>query len=259
VGPIAVVLVTRGQVGDADVEYAIQRLAAVLRLVEDPILFARLTLHRAADPARTRPALARVALDVDGELVRAHVAGHTMREAADLLQRRLRDKLAHRAQHRDDLRTRPAERDEGEWRHGDLPTERPEYFDRPADERELVRHKTFAVDEITPDEAAFDMELLDYDFHLFRDLASGEDAVIERVGQGTYRLTRLHPAPVEPGPTSVDLTIAGEAPPRLTVSEALERLDTGGERFVFFANAATGRGNVVYRRYDGHDGLITAA
>jgi hypothetical protein len=45
----------------------------------------------------------------------------------------------------------------------------------------------------------------------------------------------------------------------LTVQEATERLDAGGEPFVFFANAVSGRGNVVYRRYDGHDGLITAA
>jgi len=29
-----------------------------------------------------------------------------------------------------------------------------------------------------------------------------------------------------------------------------------GHRFPFFENAATGRGSVVYRRYDGHYGLI---
>jgi len=46
---------------------------------------------------------------------------------------------------------------------GDLPTARPEYFDRPAEDRQLVRHKTYAIDELTPDEAAFDMDQLDYD------------------------------------------------------------------------------------------------
>ena len=29
-----------------------------------------------------------------------------------------------------------------------------------------------------------------------------------------------------------------------------------GHRFLFFENAATGRGSVLYRRYDGHYGLI---
>ena len=32
-----------------------------------------------------------------------------------------------------------------------------------------------------------------------------------------------------------------------------------GHRFVFFGNAASGRGNVIYRRYDGHYGLIEPA
>ena len=43
----------------------------------------------------------------------------------------------------------------------------------------------------------------------------------------------------------------------LTVDEAIERLNAGGEPFVFFASPLTGRGNVAYRRYDGHYGLIT--
>ncbi len=213
----------------------------------------------AGDPARVKPAIAQVAVDVNGELLRAHVAAHTMREAADLLQRHLRDKLDQRAQHRDALRTRGAERQPGEWRHGDMPTERPDYYDRPADERRLVRHKTFAGDELTPDEATFDLDQLDYDFYLFCDLASGEDAVLERNPDHSYRLTRLHPLPVEPGPSSIALTIDDAPPAELTVPEAMQRLDANGERFVFFANATTGRGNVVYRRYDGHYGLITPA
>ena len=40
--------------------------------------------------------------------------------------------------------------------------------------------------------------------------------------------------------------------------QAIERLNADGEQHLFFANPATGRGNVVYHRYDGHYGLITA-
>lgn len=43
----------------------------------------------------------------------------------------------------------------------------------------------------------------------------------------------------------------------MRVDEAIERLDAGADPFVFFADPVTGRGNVVYRRYDGHCGLIT--
>lgn len=256
---VAVAVLTRGRVDDDDVDHAVSRVAAVLRHVEAPVLFVRLKLSVAADPARTRPAMAEVAVDVDGELVRAHVAAHGMREASDLLERRLRDKLEQRAQRREWIRTRSGVPEPGEWRHGDLAAIRPDHFERPPDERLLVRHKTFAVDELTPDEAAFDMEQLDYDFYLFRDLASGEDAVLDRLPDGTYRITLLHPISVETGPVSISHTVATASPPELTVQEAKQRMDDGGEPYLFFANRATGRGNVIYRRYDGHDGLITPA
>ena len=122
-----------------------------------------------------------------------------------------------------------------------------------------MRHKTFAVDEMTPEEAAFDMDQLDYEFHLFRDLASGEDAVLQREPgrPGSLILTRLHPAGFEDRPAAITLTVDDRTPATLTVDDALETLTAGHQPFVFFANATTGRGNVVHRRYDGHYGLIT--
>ena len=120
-----------------------------------------------------------------------------------------------------------------------------------------MRHKTFAVKELTPDDAAFDMEQLDYDFYLFRDLASGADSVMERTETGSYRLLTLVRPAMEPGPTAVPITVVDTPVPVLALGGAIERLDAGRELFVFFADAATGRGKVVYRRYDGHYGLIT--
>ena len=256
-GPLDMAVTTHGAVDEAEGDYAVLRLGSVVEDIGEPVLFARVKLTRAADPARDRPAIAQVVLDVDGELVRAHVAAHGMRESIDLLQRRLQDRLRHRAEHQAAGRTRSGLAEPGEWRHGDLPAARPDYFDRPPEERELVRHKSFAIDELTPDEAAFDLDQLDYDFHLFRDLASGEDALLERLADGSYRLTRLHGIPVEVGPTSLPLSVADHAVPELAASEAIQRLDANGEPFVFFANITTQRGNVVYRRYDGHYGLIT--
>jgi hypothetical protein len=43
----------------------------------------------------------------------------------------------------------------------------------------------------------------------------------------------------------------------MSLRSALERLELSGAAFVFFVDEATGRGAVVYRRYDGHYGLIT--
>ena len=42
----------------------------------------------------------------------------------------------------------------------------------------------------------------------------------------------------------------------IELEAAVAEMNAVGHRFLFFENAATGRGNVVYRRYDGHYGLI---
>ena len=83
------------------------------------------------------------------------------------------------------------------------------------------------------------MELLDHDFYLFTDLETDTDAVIYRRPDGGYEL-------------------AGQPAPMLTEAQARERLDVGGEHFVFYREPVGGRGRVLYRRYDGHYGVITA-
>ncbi|HXY28804.1 MAG TPA: sigma 54 modulation/S30EA ribosomal C-terminal domain-containing protein [Acidimicrobiales bacterium] len=255
-GGIQLAVFTKGGVAAADRATAEEAVRQIIDRLREPVLFARLKLFHEPDPARPRPAVAQAVLDVDGDLVRAQVAAPTMPEATNALVRRLHDRLEHRARHREYLHGSDAVAEPGEWRHGDRPTARPPYFDRPVEERELVRHKTFAVGELTPDEAAFDMEQLDYDFYLFSDLATGSDALIERVGDGSYRLTRSTASDLEPGPTAVRLEVSATEVPVLGVHDAMERLDSGAEPHLFYVDAVTGRANVLYRRYDGHYGLI---
>ncbi|MEQ4724303.1 sigma 54 modulation/S30EA ribosomal C-terminal domain-containing protein [Nonomuraea sp. B19D2] len=108
----------------------------------------------------------------------------------------------------------------------------------------------------TPDEAAFDMEQLDYDFHLFTEAETGQDSVIYHSRDG-YRLAQVEPAPYRLGPVSIPLTVSSAPAPVLSVSEAVECLEATGMPFIFFADASTGRGSLLYHRYDGHYGLIT--
>lgn len=255
----SITLVTRGDVPPEEVEYAMHRMGTLIDKVKEPILFARVKLTLAPDPARPRPALAQALIDVNGDLIRAHVDAETMPAAIDLVQARLRAKLEHRAERRNYRHTRPDQSGPGEWRHGDRPTIRPDHFDRPPEEREIVRHKTFALEELRPDEAAFDMGRLDYDFYLFHEVDSGEDAVIERMDDGSYRLIRLHSVEVGVEPSAVPITLADARPATLTIEEAVDRLEALGERFLFFADADTERGHVLYHRYDGHYGLIAPA
>lgn len=250
-------VVVRGDVPHGAVPFVHNKLVRTMAMIEEPVLHARLKLTMLPDPAVERPAVAEAVLDVDGDVVRAHVAGRSTPEAADLLERRLRDRLEYRRQRRHrPLRGEPLAT--ASWGPGMFATHRPSCVDRPVEERELVRHKAFTLRRSAPDEAVFDMEALDYDFHLFVDLTSGEDSVVWRTDDG-YVLARLHASDLPAGPVGVPIAVAPADAPVLGPEAAVERLNAGRERFVFFEDPGTGRGSVVYRRVDGHYGLLTAA
>ncbi|SRR6266540_5585774 len=75
-------------------EYAREKVAAALRRTAQPVLYARVWLDRAPDPAVTRPAEASVEVDLNGTVVRAHADAPTQVEAIDLMQDRLRARMA---------------------------------------------------------------------------------------------------------------------------------------------------------------------
>jgi ribosome-associated translation inhibitor RaiA len=224
---------------------------------------ARLTCE--AKPIRHRPAIVEVTLDVDGTPVRAHMAAPTMIEAIDLLV----DRLTRRLARHEDRRYRRADRrrtgdsGDGEWRHGDRPSSRPEYDRVPFDERETRRRKTFALTPMSIEEALFDLGQLGHDFYLFVEERSGGEAVVSRsedpAGVGAcYELRATEPAAIELPAELTDVVMVTTSPPVLTAAEAKEYLDASGEKFLFHRSAADGRGQVLYRRFDGHDGLISA-
>ncbi|GAA1913102.1 HPF/RaiA family ribosome-associated protein [Streptomyces sodiiphilus] len=248
---------TRGRVLPDEVDYAREKVRALLGRVREPVLYARLKLLAEENPAMERPAVMQASVDVNGRPARAHVAAPRMQEAADLLQDRLARQLDQLDRHWEARRgKRPLAH---EWRHDSEPAHRPDYFPRPVEEREVVRHKSFSLARETPDEAAFEMESMDYDFHLFTDADTGEDSVLYRSGPTGYRLAQVRPRPELMGPVAVSLTLSEQSPPRLDVAGARQRLEEGGYPFVFFVDEDTGRGNLLYHRYDGHYGLITPA
>lgn len=250
---------THGEMPPDAGDYAQQKVRALLPRAPEPVLYARVRLTRTANPATQRPVTAQAALDVNGRIARAQVAAKTATEAADLLHDRLGERLDRLAQNWESRRGRMPVSAPHEWRHLSEPTQRPDYFPRPPEDRQVVRHKSFTLARESPDEAAFELEMMDYGFQLFTDVDTGEDSVLYRAGPTGYRLAQVRPRARETGDSAVPLTVSDLPAPRLTVDEARERLDLAGFPFVFFADAATGRGNVLYHRYDGHYGLITPA
>lgn len=251
----ALQVLRKGDVDAKAVDYANHRLEHLADSLGRPIGLGLVKLTQASNPAVEKPAMAEASLDVDGTFVRAHIAARTMTEAIDLVIGRLKAKLDH---HKDNRKHRKGSPDPAEWRHGNMPSTNMPYFDRPRQEREVVRHKSFAPDEMTVEEAAWDMAQLDYDFFLFVELTTGLDCLLERADDGAPLV--IHGLVGDNDGVSSDVVgieFSDEAPPALKLSAAIEFLDAAGSRFVFFQNTATDRRNVVYRRYDGHYGLIT--
>jgi Sigma 54 modulation/S30EA ribosomal protein C terminus len=121
-----------------------------------------------------------------------------------------------------------------------------------------VKRTSYAPAPQTPEEAVADLEMLDYDFYLFRERSTGEDSVIYRANEG-YRLAQARLRRSRLGPLSPSVTVSERPAPRLTPGDAMARLEALDQPFLFYVDSETRRGNLIYHRYDGHYGLITPA
>lgn len=251
-------VVVRGDVPAHHVERAVAKLRSACATPPRPILFARLQLAMEPDPALERPAIATARVDVSGRVVRAHVARPTMDEAIDLLTDRVRDGIRLIHERRRDAARRTGVPEPGEWRHGDLPEHRPPYYPRPVEERRLVRTKSVSIGRVSAEEAAFEMRLLDHEFHLFTDHGTGADCLVHRDGDGGLALIAADPE-VGRGPDGEPAELPVSSAPRMTLADALSVLDETHAPFVAFVDAERGRLHAAYRRYDGHYGLVTPA
>ena len=198
---------SQGAVPAGAASFAIGRVTSVLRAAPEPVLFARVKLTMAADPAVERPAIAQVNVDLNGRLIRAQAAGATMREAVEHACDRLRIRLERAARNWAAIRGGQPVPGPGEWRHQSRPTPRLPYFPRPPAERAVMRRKSYALAHQTPGEAAAEADLLDYDFHLFTEKSTGEDSVIYRTAGG-YRLALAHPRTRRLGPVDPSITVS---------------------------------------------------
>lgn len=249
---------THGAVPASAVSLAVRRVSSVLRIASEPVLFARVKLTMHADPAVERPAIAQINVDLNGRLVRVQSADRMMTAAIEHASDRLRIRLERAARNWAALRGSLPLPGPGEWRHESMPAPRPPYYPRPRSERIVMRHKSYTPAHETPDEAAAEAALLDYDFHLFREKSTGEDSVIYRTGDG-YRLALAHRRTDRLGPFDPSITVSQVPAARMTVTDAEDRLEDFRQPFLFFVNSQTGRGNLIYHRYDGHYGLIEPA
>lgn len=250
------VFVDEGPVPDharADSEAMIRRLA---RKAPRPVLFARVRITVDPDRDPDEEAIAQGTMDISGKVIRAQVAAPSPRDAVNVLHDRLERSLRRLAERRQTATKRPPKTPEGRWRSGDLPSARPGYYPRSVEDRQVVSRKTFAPrDRISVGEALFDMEVLDYRFFLFTDAADDQPSIVYEE-DGRVMLRKMTGETPPPDDLSLGVEANPTPAPELEVDEAKQLLDTTNADFVFFRDADSGDGSVMYRRYDGHYGLV---
>ncbi len=242
------------------IEAVRQDLASLDRYTDEPILGARLTLRRGPGRSRERyVADASVLTGPTAERARvlaAHVGApspaQATEEAVERLQRQLRRVVGAEVAERnepDEIRkaidSLPLE-----------PTHRPEADLKPPAERQIVRRRTYADHPEATLEAAADMLDLDEEFHLFDHVRTSEDVVVHR--RDDARIGLIHPRGSVLADETDDIVVA--EPNRysdpLTLDQARAEEDIVNHRFLYFIDAADGRGKVLYLRHDGDYGLV---
>lgn len=191
-------------------------------------------------------ALAQVNLDFKGQQVRAQVAAGFFAEAGKLLVARLEERLVRLAEPGTGL----------QWPPG---RPRPEPVDVPAGQRRIMRTKRYQLVCADVEQAALLMDVGDYDFYLFRDREADRDAVVYRVGPTGYRVARLEGLAAPAPSAKIPVTVNVHPVPSCDAVEAARQLGETELPYRFFLDTDTGRGAVVYRRYDGHYGLLGPA
>ena len=190
-----------------------------------------------------RPAVAQVNALVGGSPLRAQVSASDLDSVVASLHERLGAQLIALGH---DWPPRLGPQEKNRW---------PERSARPASERELIRNKTFHLARCTAREAMRHLDAMDYNFHLYESAETGEGSLVYRIGPTGYRLATPTAHLRPPEGLTPPLTCHHERVSRYSVDDALEVLNRTDFPFAFFYDADVAR--VLYRRFDGHYGLIS--
>lgn len=251
-----VVYETVGSVpGSARVE-AEEMVAKLTEFAPRPIVFAKVRVKNDEERDPDQHSVVEGTIDVSGAVVRAQAAGPTAIDALRMVGNRLERRLTRLAGKRQRATKRPPSTPAGEWRSGDLPSDRPEFYDRPPEERMVVRRKTYSPeDQLSVSEALFDLDLLDHRFFLFTDEADEKATIVYEDDEGVA-LRKVDGSRPDETTLRPEVGVNQTPAPKIAVADAVSRLNLSDMPFVFFQDVESRSAGVLYRRYDGHYGLV---
>jgi hypothetical protein len=188
---------------------------------------------------RKRDMLAEVTARMSGDVYRAQ-ALTDVSEIACRTAERLDDNLSGAARNKSDCGSELGER----------------LFATKTENCPIVRRKIFHLHAYDKEKAIETAVRMDYRVHLFRDVDSGEDAIICREGGPNFVLMVQGSQATYPALPGGRSCVWWAGPLLLTELDAVSRLCRFGMPFLFFTDPASGRGRLLYRRYDRNLGLI---
>ncbi len=238
----------------AKAERLMERLS---RLAPRPVIFAKVKVTNDEERDLDQRLLVQATLDVSGVVLRAQSAGPHSTEALALVGRRLERRLNRLAERREQALRRPTSTSPGRWRNGDPATDRPRFIERLPEQRMVVRRKTYSpTNQISVGEALFDLEILDYRFFLFTDEADHKTSIVYETPGGHLAIRKTDGSSPDPRTLRPGLEINKSPASQIRVADAVSRMNATKMAFIFFCDVDRGRASVLYRRYDGHYGLV---
>lgn len=247
------------EVNPEEAEAARERLAGLQESASEPLIDPRLVVRGGGGSFPSKPVyVADARVGVRGGVLAAHATGPTVTEAATAVVERLRRQLRRTADIQLDRRHEPSTIRTGVEALGLGHEHRPEARLKPAAERAIVHRLTYAQEPQATLEAVADMLDLDEEFHLFKHSRTGEDVVVYHRDDGRVGLI------IPPGSqlADEDELVAAEVSrysEPLSLERARVEMDELNHRFLYFIDAADGRGKVLYLRHDGDYGLLEPA
>ena len=121
--------------------------------------------------------------------------------------------------------------------------------------REIVRHKTWGPRRSSIEEAIWDMEQADYDFYLFVEDETSDTAFVSHQDGGIAVQFSAGVSEDEASAASKFAYVNPKPAPTMRPDVAMTLLNESHAPFVFAADV-DGSAFVLYRRFDGHFGLI---
>lgn len=230
-----------------------EMMAYLADMAPAAVVSTRVKVKHDEDRAPDQVSIAQASMDVSGIELRVEAAGATSSSALHAVGERLEKKLARLAD-----RVRGGESSSplsGSLSQTD-DSSRPAFHYRPPERRTVVRRKTYSpLDRLSVTEALFNLKALDYRFFLFTDAADDKTSIVYQDLDGPA-LRKVDGSRSSGAHIPENIHVNEAEAPSIALADAVSLLNSSDMPFVFFRDRDRGRAGILYRRYDGHYGLL---